>query len=71
MKLIIILKKRLSTKKIKSYFCSRLLIDKGVNELYSINKKIKNKNIDFYLAGEIDEGNPNSITNESLNKIKS
>ena len=58
-------------KKLKVIFVSRLLIDKGVNEYIQLTRSIKNKNIDFYLAGEIDEGNPNSITNESLNNIKS
>ncbi len=58
-------------KKLKVIFVSRLLIDKGVHEYIELTRSIKNKNIDFYLAGEIDEGNPNSITNESLNNIKS
>ena len=57
--------------KLKVIFVSRLLIDKGVHEYIQLTRNIKNKNIDFYLAGEIDEGNPNSITNESLNNIKS
>ena len=58
-------------KKLKVIFVSRLLIDKGVHEYIQLTRNIKNKNIDFYLAGEIDEGNPNSITDESLNNIKS
>ncbi len=58
-------------KKLKVIFVSRLLIDKGVYEYIQLTRNIENKNIDFYLAGEIDEGNPNSITNKSLNNIKS
>tara|TARA_B100000902_G_scaffold95212_1_gene97999 strand:- start:253 stop:1383 length:1131 start_codon:yes stop_codon:yes gene_type:complete len=50
-------------------FVSRLLIDKGVNEYIELIKYIKNPYVNFYLAGEIDEGNPNSITAKDLEKI--
>jgi len=56
--------------KLKVIFVSRLLIDKGINEYIQLTKSIDQKNIDFYLAGEIDEGNPNSITINTLEDIK-
>jgi len=56
--------------KLKIIFVSRLLIDKGINEYIHLTKSINQKNIDFYLAGEIDEGNPNSITKNNLEDIK-
>ena len=58
------------TEKLKVIFVSRLLIDKGVNSYIELTKNILDSNIDFYLAGEIDDGNPNSITQKDLEKIK-
>ena len=51
-------------------FVSRLLIDKGVNEYIQLAKNNKKSSINYYLAGEIDEGNPNSITTYDIEKIK-
>ncbi len=51
-------------------FVSRLLIDKGVKEYIELTKNIKKPNISFYLAGEIDDGNPNSLTAYDLEIIK-
>tara|TARA_B100000427_G_scaffold329590_1_gene346485 strand:+ start:1675 stop:2799 length:1125 start_codon:yes stop_codon:yes gene_type:complete len=56
--------------KLKIIFVSRLLIDKGLKDYIQLSKNIVNKNIDFYLAGEVDEGNPNSITKNELANIK-
>jgi len=56
--------------KLKVIFVSRLLVDKGVNEYIELAKNILKPNIDFYLAGDIDEGNPNSITANDLKNIK-
>ena len=63
-------KDKYQTEKLKVILVSRLLIDKGVNEYIELTKKIDKPNIDFYLAGELDEGNPNSITRDTLEKIK-
>ena len=56
--------------KLKVILVSRLLIDKGINEYIELTKNIINPDIDFYLAGEIDDGNPNSITKKTLENIK-
>ena len=57
------------TTKLKVIFVSRLLIDKGVNEYIQLTQNIDKSNIDFYLAGELDEGNPNSLTKNDLENI--
>ena len=59
-----------SNNKLKIIFASRLLRDKGINNYIELVKKMANQNLDFYLAGEIDKGNPNSITETNLEKIK-
>ena len=56
--------------KLKVIFVSRLLKDKGVKEYIELSKNITKPNIDFYLAGEIDTGNPNSISANDLENIK-
>ena len=56
--------------KLKVIFVSRLLKDKGVNEYIELTKNISKANIAFYLAGEIDAGNPNSISVNDLENIK-
>jgi glycosyltransferase involved in cell wall biosynthesis len=47
---------------------SRLLIDKGVGEFVAASKLLKNERNDIrmVLVGEIDPGNPSTITNEQL-----
>ena len=59
-----------SNNKLKIIFASRLLRDKGINNYIELVKKMSNQNLDFYLAGDIDKGNPNSITEIDLEKIK-
>ena len=63
-------KETYQTDNIKVIFVSRLLFDKGINEYIELTKNIKNPNINFFIAGEIDEGNPNSITEKELENIK-
>ena len=63
-------KEKYQTDNIKVIFVSRLLFDKGINEYIELTKNIKNPNINFFIAGEIDEGNPNSITEKELENIK-
>jgi len=59
-----------SNKKLKIIFASRLLRDKGINNYIELVKKMSNHNLDFYLAGDIDRGNPNSISKSDLENIK-
>ncbi len=64
------IKESYNNQNLKVIFVSRLLIDKGVNDYIQLTKNIDKENINFYLAGEIDEGNPNSITKKDLDEIK-
>ena len=49
-------------------FAARLLKDKGVEILVEASRKLKDKKIDldFWLIGEIDSGNKNSVTQRQL-----
>ncbi len=51
-------------------FIGRLLYDKGVKEFIDAAQIVKEKipNIQFWLIGEIDKGNPSSISNDDLMK---
>lgn len=51
-------------------FVARLIYDKGIIEFVEAAKKIKARysNVEFWVAGEIDQGNPTSISNELLHK---
>ena len=55
----------------KIVMASRLLKEKGVFEFAQAAKILENKNlkVEFELYGEIDEGNPNSLTKTDLEKI--
>ena len=55
----------------KIVMASRLLKEKGVFEFAQAAKILENKNlkVEFELYGEIDEGNPNSLTKADLEKI--
>lgn len=53
---------------IKIFMASRLLVDKGVNELIKASQIILEKGIDvqFVIAGSIDKGNPTSLTEKDV-----
>lgn len=58
--------------KIKILMCNRLLKDKGVPQFLELaNKLNSSKNLSFYLAGEVDLGNPSSFKNDEINKLVS
>ena len=63
-------KEEYSKKNLKIIFTSRLLHDKGINNYIELVKKMTDNNLDFYLAGDIDKGNPNSISEKELENIK-
>ena len=65
------IKKNFTTENLKVIMATRLLKEKGIDEYIEIAKKVKeqNKKIDFFLAGEIDKGNPSSIDEEQLVEI--
>ena len=66
------LKKVFDNKNTDVIMATRLLKEKGVDEFLEIAKKVRevDKNINFYLAGEIDKGNPTSLSNEEMAAIR-
>ena len=64
------IKENYSSKKLKVIFVSRLIKDKGIYEYIELVNNCSNKSIEFFLAGEVDKGNPNSINESELNDIK-
>ncbi len=63
-------KENYSRNNLKVIFVSRFLRDKGVENYLELASKNNNPNIYFYIAGDIDLGNPNSLTKLELEKIK-
>ena len=55
---------------VKVLMCNRLLKDKGIKEYFDLSRKFSNsKNLNFFLAGEIDPGNPASYKKEDIEKL--
>ena len=57
------------SKKLKIILASRLLKDKGIKEYSNLIKKFDKNKFEFYLAGEIDKGNPSSLNENELEEI--
>ena len=55
---------------LKVIMATRLIKDKGIFEYLELAKSMKNTNFEFYLAGDIDKGNPDSLSEAELDKIK-
>ena len=55
---------------LKVIFASRLLKDKGVNEFIELAKSLKGSNMEFFIAGDIDLGNPESLSFNELENLK-
>jgi len=58
-----------SDNELKIIMCCRLLRDKGIAEFFSLTQLFKNKKYKFYLAGNVDPGNPSSYTHEEIIKL--
>ena len=57
-------------KKLRVILAARLLEDKGIKEYLNLASKMNSSNVKFYLAGELDEGNPKSLNKKDLENIK-
>jgi len=57
-------------KNIKIILAGRLLKDKGIDDYLKLSKNFNQQNVTFFLAGDLDMGNPNSLTQEQLEVIK-
>ena len=64
------IKKEYRNENFKVIMATRLINDKGVFEYLELAKLMKDSDFEFYLAGDIDEGNPDSLSNADLDKIK-
>ncbi len=56
-------------KQLKIIMASRLLEDKGIENYLNLASKLKSSKFKFYLAGELDEGNPKTLNNQQLKDI--
>ncbi len=54
----------------KIILAGRLLKDKGIDDYLKLSKNFNQQNVTFFLAGDLDTGNPNSLTQEELEIIK-
>ena len=54
----------------KIILAGRLLKDKGIDDYLKLSKNFNQQNVTFFLAGDLDIGNPNSLTQEELEVIK-
>jgi glycosyltransferase involved in cell wall biosynthesis len=57
-------------KQLKILLAGRLLEDKGIKKYVKLASRMNSDNFKFYLAGELDEGNPKSLTQRDLEDIK-
>jgi glycosyltransferase involved in cell wall biosynthesis len=57
-------------KQLKILLAGRLLEDKGIRKYVDLASQMNSGNVKFYLAGELDEGNPKSLTHRDLEDIK-
>ena len=55
---------------IKIILAGRLLKDKGIDDYLKLCKDFNQQNVSFYLAGDLDTGNPKSLTQKELEVIK-
>ena len=57
-------------KQLKILLAARLLEDKGIKKYIDLASQMNSDTVKFYLAGELDEGNPKSLTHRDLEDIK-
>ena len=53
----------------KVIFVSRLLYDKGIFDYINLVNKVNKEKVEFYLAGERDDGNPQNISDNDMERI--
>ncbi len=55
---------------IKIILAGRLLKDKGIDQYLKLSRNFNQQNVTFFLAGDLDVGNPNSLTEKELDVLK-
>ena len=64
------IKKEYRNSNLKIIMATRLINDKGIFEYLELANLMKDSNFEFYLAGDIDKGNPDSLSKYQLDEIK-
>ena len=64
------IKKEYRNSNLKVIMATRLIKDKGIFEYLELAKLMKDSDFEFFLAGDIDEGNPDSLNKADLDKIE-
>ena len=64
------LKKEYRNSNLKVIMATRLINDKGIFEYLELANLMKDSDFEFYLAGDLDNGNPDSLSESQLNVIK-
>ena len=64
------IKKEYRNSNLKIIMATRLINDKGIFEYLDLANLMKDSEFEFYLAGDLDNGNPDSLSESELNEIK-
>ena len=64
------IKKEYRNSNLKIIMATRLINDKGIFEYLELANLMKDSDFKFYLAGDVDEGNPDSLSKSQLDEIK-
>jgi glycosyltransferase involved in cell wall biosynthesis len=64
------IKKEYRNSNLKIIMATRLINDKGIFEYLDLADLMKDSDFEFYLAGDIDNGNPDSLSKSQLDEIK-
>ncbi len=64
------IKKEYRNANLKIIMATRLINDKGIFEYLELATLMKDSDFEFYLAGDIDKGNPDSLSKTQLDEIK-
>ena len=64
------IKKEYRNSNLKVIMATRLINDKGIFKYLELAKLMKDSDFEFYLAGDVDEGNPDSLSKTDLEEIK-
>ena len=64
------IKKEYRNSNLKIIMATRLINDKGIFEYLELANLMKDSDFKFYLAGDIDKGNPDSLSKSQLDEIK-
>ena len=64
------LKKEYRNSNLKIIMATRLINDKGIFEYLELANLMKDSDFEFYLAGDLDNGNPDSLSESQLDEIK-